>query len=305
MIITFTNIPQKDVYYQAVLEACGQLGLQNPTDAIERSSTLNREGSQTIYSDLATIPSSPSLARGLLAPIQQRIKKRARDDLDGILYPRVKRCKPVAEQSEFEKYLSTDQSTLILLLQRLLLTYRVAFGVDFDDSRNRSRHILEYWKRAERIWPTLAKLARNYLAIPAAGVGVERLFNSARDICTYRRHLLKPETVGQLMMATCANRFDAITQQRNLERKEHAARQYGGDEDSSDDGEEEEVDEDEEVHGLISDDESLEEIQDTSEADSTTQLEPELPPIPRTARNTTAALFNRRRGPLTTLVMHR
>jgi hypothetical protein len=68
---------------------------------------------------------------------------------------------------------------------------------------------LEYWKRAERSWPILATIARDYLAIPAASVGVERLFNQARDICSYRRHNLKPETVRALMMLTCIDRFHA------------------------------------------------------------------------------------------------
>jgi len=33
------------------------------------------------------------------------------------------------------------------------------------------------------------------LAIPAASVGVERLFNIARDIYSYQHHHLKPDTI--------------------------------------------------------------------------------------------------------------
>jgi hAT family C-terminal dimerisation region len=65
----------------------------------------------------------------------------------------------------------------------IITNYLIDFGLNPE-------HILEYWKRAERNWPTLASIARDYLAIPAASVGVERLFNQARDICSYRRHHL-------------------------------------------------------------------------------------------------------------------
>ena len=43
-------------------------------------------------------------------------------------------------------------------------------------------------------------MARDTLAVPASGVGVERLFNMARDICHYRRSRLKAETISKLMI---------------------------------------------------------------------------------------------------------
>ena len=43
-------------------------------------------------------------------------------------------------------------------------------------------------------------MARDVLAVPATSVGVERLFNTARDACHYRRGSLKAETVRALMM---------------------------------------------------------------------------------------------------------
>ena len=51
-------------------------------------------------------------------------------------------------------------------------------------------------------------MARDYLAIPAAGVGVERLFNVGRDICTFRRYSLKPKTIRMLMMMMCLDKFE-------------------------------------------------------------------------------------------------
>jgi hypothetical protein len=53
-----------------------------------------------------------------------------------------------------------------------------------------------------------ASLARDILSIPATGAGVERLFNSVRDICHYRRGSLNATTIQGLMMFMCATRFD-------------------------------------------------------------------------------------------------
>ena len=59
---------------------------------------------------------------------------------------------------------------------------------------------MEYWKCAEKKWLTLAAITRDYLTIPAASVGVERLFNMSRDICSYRRYNLKPDIIRALII---------------------------------------------------------------------------------------------------------
>ncbi len=51
-------------------------------------------------------------------------------------------------------------------------------------------------------------MARDFLAIPASGVGVERLFNSARDVCHYRRGRLLPETIHAIMIQMCTDCFN-------------------------------------------------------------------------------------------------
>jgi hAT family dimerisation domain. len=66
-----------------------------------------------------------------------------------------------------------------------------------------------FWKDHEAEFPALASLARDILSIPATGAGVERLFNSARDICHYRRGSLKSTTIQDLMMYMCTSRFEA------------------------------------------------------------------------------------------------
>jgi hypothetical protein len=60
--------------------------------------------------------------------------------------------------------------------------------------------ILYYWRSKEEQYPTLAKMARDFLCIPLAGLGVERVFNFARDICHYRRARLLPTTIRALVL---------------------------------------------------------------------------------------------------------
>ncbi|CRL31174.1 HAT dimerisation [Penicillium camemberti] len=57
-------------------------------------------------------------------------------------------------------------------------------------------------------FPTIASLARDILTIPATNAGVERLFNTARDICHYRRGRMKAETIKELILFLCISRFD-------------------------------------------------------------------------------------------------
>ncbi len=45
--------------------------------------------------------------------------------------------------------------------------------------------VLQEWKRLEPKFPTVARMAKDILAIPLAGVGVEQGFNQTRDTCGY------------------------------------------------------------------------------------------------------------------------
>jgi len=118
----------------------------------------------------------------------------------------------------------------------------------------------------------LAAIARDYLPIPTASVGVERLFNMARDICSYRRHNLKPDTIRALVISMCTDHYLLCENLQIIK--------------ASNDAEEEalpeEIDDDElreiEIHGLISDDE--EDIDFEEERDDSTPSA-ELPLLPR------------------------
>jgi hypothetical protein len=96
----------------------------------------------------------------------------------------------------------------------MLLEYRLT-GLDFNIDKP-GKFILTYWKEACRRWPILAVIARDFLAIPAAGVGVERLFNIARDICGYRRHNLLPESIRSLVFLICIDNFEMTEEFRLL-----------------------------------------------------------------------------------------
>ncbi|OKO90596.1 hypothetical protein PENSUB_13313 [Penicillium subrubescens] len=64
------------------------------------------------------------------------------------------------------------------------------------DGATVSSHLIRaFWKENQTTFPALAKLARDVLSIPATGAGVERLFNTARDICHYRRGSLNATTI--------------------------------------------------------------------------------------------------------------
>lgn len=68
-------------------------------------------------------------------------------------------------------------------------------------------------------FPAIAALARDVLSFPATGAGVERLFNTARDVCHYRRGRIKSETIEELMMFLCTSRFDIEEQKAKLPEK--------------------------------------------------------------------------------------
>jgi hypothetical protein len=63
-----------------------------------------------------------------------------------------------------------------------------------------NRKPLLVWKSIESHLPGLAAMARDLLCIPIAGVGVERVFSLARDMCGYRRGQLQPQTIRALLL---------------------------------------------------------------------------------------------------------
>ncbi|KAJ5378258.1 uncharacterized protein N7496_005667 [Penicillium cataractarum] len=83
---------------------------------------------------------------------------------------------------------------------------------------------LVFWKEHQNEYPILVSLARDILTTLASGSGVERLFNSARDICHYRRGSLKPQTIKELMLFMCIIKFDLALVDKYLSTQEKQAK---------------------------------------------------------------------------------
>jgi hypothetical protein len=62
---------------------------------------------------------------------------------------------------------------------------------------------LRWWAEQENSFPTLSKMARKYLCVPATSVPSERDFSSAGNIVTCKRNSLKPSKVNELCFLAC------------------------------------------------------------------------------------------------------
>ena len=60
-------------------------------------------------------------------------------------------------------------------------------------------NILGWWQLKEGAYPTLASLAKKFLAIEATSAASERLFSTAGRVITRDRNRLDPNTVGQIL----------------------------------------------------------------------------------------------------------
>jgi hypothetical protein len=60
--------------------------------------------------------------------------------------------------------------------------------------------VLNWWRSHESEYPIMSQVARDYLAIPAGEVDVERLFSAGRDLIGIRRYSLSIETMRALMI---------------------------------------------------------------------------------------------------------
>lgn len=69
-------------------------------------------------------------------------------------------------------------------------------------------NILDWWRDNNSRFPTLSQIARDFLAVPTSGVGVENLFSTARDVCHYRRNRLAPETIEAIMIQMSTDQFE-------------------------------------------------------------------------------------------------
>jgi hypothetical protein len=62
----------------------------------------------------------------------------------------------------------------------------------------------------------LTVIARDYLIIFTANIGVKRLFNITRDIYFYRRHYLKSAIIRDLVITIYIDRFLLLKELNNI-----------------------------------------------------------------------------------------
>jgi hypothetical protein len=96
------------------------------------------------------------------------------------------------------------------MLQRLQSPQSLPLSSDidryFDSPRVTSIDIADpnwlcnWWRIHKGEMPQMAAAARDFLAIPASEVAVERLFSMARDLIGVRRHSMKADTMRMLML---------------------------------------------------------------------------------------------------------
>ena len=58
---------------------------------------------------------------------------------------------------------------------------------------------LEWWREKQSLYPTLAEMARVYLAIPASSAASERVFSAGKLILDHKRRRLTPDRVSRLI----------------------------------------------------------------------------------------------------------
>jgi len=62
-----------------------------------------------------------------------------------------------------------------------------------------TRDVLQWWKTNAAAYPGLAAVARGYLAVPATGAAVERVFSGGADLVQPKRGSLSKDSVRECM----------------------------------------------------------------------------------------------------------
>jgi hypothetical protein len=98
------------------------------------------------------------------------------------------------------------ESRMLQRLQPLIQPLRSDIDNYFDSPRvgvndtKDQNWLCKWWRAHKDEFPRMAAAARDYLAVPASEVSVERMFNVGRDILAVRRHSMNAETMRMLML---------------------------------------------------------------------------------------------------------
>ncbi|KAF3394527.1 hypothetical protein F1880_004639, partial [Penicillium rolfsii] len=118
-------------------------------------------------------------------------------DYKRIYYSSLKSLFTSYEEKRPEERLQSDAILLITTITDADLLFKSLYASLPPQQNELTRYLKSHYKHE---FPVLASLARDIMSIPATRAGVERLFNSARDICYYRRGSLKPKTIRDIML---------------------------------------------------------------------------------------------------------
>ncbi|CAH9115088.1 unnamed protein product [Cuscuta europaea] len=118
-----------------------------------------------------------------------------------------------------------------------------AFGnFSYNDAQNLTEDddfdVLNWWKGKERMFPVLAKMAKQVLSMPVSTVAVEQEFSSAGNVLTQTRTRLSAESLEMLICyhdwlktARRAQEIDITPSQHFMDESTEGDSTYAGDSD--------------------------------------------------------------------------
>ncbi|XP_054664188.1 E3 SUMO-protein ligase ZBED1-like isoform X2 [Grus americana] len=125
----------------------------------------------------------------------------------GQLAARKDRCSSAASQSVYDILLGKDPTESMPEIHQQLENYIV------EPLCKRSTNPLDWWKNNEHRFPAVARLSRQYLAIPATAVLPEQAFAAGESALEHRRAVLAPENLDQILFLH--QNFDFFESMRN------------------------------------------------------------------------------------------
>jgi len=82
-------------------------------------------------------------------------------------------------------------------------------------------NILDYWKAKQYILSQLTSMVRDILVVLVADIGIEQMFNMARDICHYRCSNLKAESIQGSIMLKVFDKIELDSELNDIEDEEN------------------------------------------------------------------------------------
>lgn len=136
----------------------------------------------------------------------EETKKCVRDEFD-----KMKEITQISnQQSNSEQHQQMEQTDELPILDEIWSAFETEECRDSDEDeldryyKTKTPHLdqdpLVWWKEYEKTFPTLAHLARMFLAVPASQATTERTFSTAGNIVTEKRTRLTPEHVEKLVL---------------------------------------------------------------------------------------------------------